>query len=472
MVAALFAIHPINVESVAWAAERKNVLCALFLVLTLMAYRWYVQQENSRRYSLVLLLFVLGLMSKPMLVTLPFLLLLLDYWPLERTRVISKGRLIAEKVPLLVLSAGSCAVTMVAQKAEGAIHSSDFTLSNRMQNAVLSYARYLGKAIFPTKLASFYPHSQHIALGQVTLAVAVLVLITVVVAVHRQHKYLAVGWFWFLGAMVPVIGIIQVGEQAMADRYAYLPFVGLFIAAVWAVADYARARKIPATYLAGPTVCILAAMAAVTHHQIGFWHDTKTLWTHTLSITEQNYVAEASLGAELIAEGQIQEALMHLKAGIAINPHDPFSWLDLGVCEKRLGNLNEAVENYETALRLAWQPSLRTAAYGNLGSLYRSKGDYARATANYEAALALDSDDVVALTGLGVIAHKTGNPAHAAEYYSRAARVQPSDAEFLLLSQVLAQVGRQQEAQTALARAQQISPNWNQTLATVNHLLQ
>jgi len=473
MVAALFAIHPVNVESVAWAAERKNVLCMFFFVLMLLAYRWYAQRPGWKRYSLVALLFAMGLMSKPMLVTVPFLLLLLDYWPMGRTKEHSLGRLVAEKLPLLAMSAASSVVTIIAQEADGAIHSSDFTLSNRLQNAILSYARYVGKAIWPSDLAAFYPHRQHLPAWQVALAALLLVSITSAVLLFgRKQQYLAVGWFWFLGAMVPVIGLVQAGEQGMADRYAYLPFVGLFLAIIWAFSEWAREHRISAMYIAVTAFCVLGALMAVTHKQIGYWKNTRSLWAHTLSITDDNYVAEASMGAELVAEGEIQEAIKHLEAGIAINPRDPFSWLDLGVCEKRLGNVGQAVEDYEAALRLASDPSLRRAAYRNLGSIYRIQKDYVRASRSYESVLQILPDDFVGLTGLGLIAQKTGDLPHAIDYYSQAVKTEPSDAEYLLLGQALAKAGRASEAQAAYAQAHKISSDWNATERAVDHLLQ
>lgn len=471
-VGALFAIHPLNVESVAWAAERKNVLCMLFCVLTLMAYRRYAQKALLQNYALIVAAFALALMSKPMAVTLPFVLLLVDYWPLQRNEFVPFKRLLTEKLPLLAMSVGSCIVTMIAQRADGAIHSSDFSLANRLQNAVVSYSLYLEKLLWPSKLASFYPHPEHIPFWQFAIAIAVMTGITAGVLWRREQKYLAVGWLWFLGTMVPMIGIVQAGEQGMADRYAYMPFIGLFISLTWGIAEWAKSRKMRPAYFAVSAVGILGVLGAVTHHQIGYWKDTKTLWAHTLSITERNYVAEASMGAELISEGQLEQAMTHLKAGIAINPRDPFSRLDLGVCEKRLGHVDEAIADYEAALQLARHPTLRSVAYGNLGSIYRSRGDYALASRNYEAALRLDPNGVVALTGLGVIAQKTKNPAAAINYYTQAVNVQPSDSGYLLLSQALAQAGRQKEADGALMQAQLISQNWSATVATANHLLQ
>lgn len=471
MVGALFALHPVNVESVAWAAERKNVLCMFFFALLLLAYRRYAQKPEWKSYALVAALFALGLMSKPMLVTAPFILLLLDYWPLERTKSVGTWRLLLEKVPLLAMSAASSVITIIAQRGDGAIHSGDFSLPNRLANAVISYACYAGKAFWPANLASFYPHPQHVSALQLAIASVVIIGISAAVFHFRTQRYLAAGWLMFLGGLVPVIGLLQVGEQGMADRYAYLPFLGLFIAVTWAAAEWAKAKRLPAAVLAVTASCVLIAFSAVAHKQIGYWKNTRTLWTHTLSITENNYVAEASMGAELIAEGDLPGAIAHLKAGIAINPRDPFSHLDLGVCEKRMGHIPEAVAEYNAALQLAQDPSLRRAAYGNLGSIYRRSGDYARATQNFESALELEPDDLVSLTGMGLIDMKSGKAAEAANYFYRAVKAEPSDYEYLLLSKALAAAGRQPESQAALAQAQQRSKDWKTTVLQVDQLL-
>jgi tetratricopeptide (TPR) repeat protein len=296
--------------------------------------------------------------------------------------------------------------------------------------------------------------------------------ITFAVYQYRREKYLMVGWLGFLGTMVPVIGIVQAGEQGMADRYAYMPFVGLFIAGVWGCAELAERLRIHKAYAAVTLACVLGAFVAITHQQIGYWKDTYTLWTHTLSITQENYVAEASLGAELISEGKIEEAATHLRAGMAINPRDPFSHLDLGVCEKRLGRLDEAINQYQIALRLTSGVMLKTAAYGNLGSTYAALGDYPSAIQNYEMALQARPDDFASLIGLGVISQKTGKTEAAVDYYSRAVKVQVSDVDLLLMSQAMARAGRQKDAQLAFARAQLMSHDWSATIAAVNRLLQ
>jgi Tfp pilus assembly protein PilF len=480
VVAALFAVHPINVQSVAWASERKNVLCMLFFVLTLLAYRWYAQNPSVQRYGLVGLLFVLGLMSKPMVITLPFVLLLLDYWPLGRTSTPAAtqgqgrawSRLVWEKVPLFALSGASAVITMVAQKAGGAMHN-EYPFWDRLLNAIVSYARYVEQAIWPSRLAVFYPHPDHsLPVWQVATSALLLLFITATVLMLRKERYLAVGWFWYLGTMVPVIGLVQVGEQGMADRYAYIPFIGLFIAATWGIANWARARRIPAIYLALAVSVAIAGLSVAAHAQIGYWKNSVTLWSRALSVTQGNFVAEDNLGAELMDRGEFQEAMAHFQAATAINPRDAFGQLDLGVCEKRQGNIQGAVERYETALRLSADSSLMATAFGNLGSIYRAAGDYVRARDNYDSSLRLLPDNKFALIGLGLIAQKTGDLTHAVDYYSHAVNAGPSDTEYLLLAQALAKAGRASEAQAVYGQAQKISRDWNATEQAVNHLLQ
>jgi tetratricopeptide (TPR) repeat protein len=415
-----------------------------------------------------------------MVITLPFVLLLLDYWPLGRTGTpaATEGRgrpwtrLVWEKAPLFAFSAASAAITMVAQKAGGAIHN-EFPFWDRLLNAIVSYAWYLEKAIWPSRLAVFYPHPDHsLPTWQVAASALLLLSITATVLMLRKNRYLTVGWFWYLGTMVPVIGLVQVGEQGMADRYAYIPFVGLFIAAIWGIADGARARRIPAIYLALAASVAIAGFTVAAHAQIGYWKNSVTLWSRALSVTQGNFVAEDNLGAELMDRGKFQEAMAHFQNAAAINPRDAFSQLDLGVCEKRQGNIKAAVEHYETVLRLSADPSLRATAFGNLGSIYRAAGDYVRARENYDSSLRLLPDNKFALIGLGLIAQKTGDLAHAVDYYAQAVKAEPSDAEYLLLAQALAKAGRASEAQAIYGQAQKISRDWNATEQAVNHLLQ
>ena len=342
MVAALFALHPINVESVAWIAERKNLLSMFFLLLTLGAYRWYASKPRLGRYLVVAMLFALGLMSKPQVITLPFILLLWDYWPLERLafrgspfafrqkdapvvsdeiqlarneqrssneerKAKSEVRflwLVMEKLPLLALSAFSAFLTVAAQRAGGAMGGvqRSYSFAVRVENAVVAYTQYLSKAVWPTHLAFFYPHASRFR--HVWLESLLLLAITVLAVASRNRRYLAVGWLWFLGTLVPMIGLLQVGGQAMADRYAYLPFVGLFIAVCWGVADWAEQWHVSEAWMAVGSVAILLLLAFGTHRQLSYWSDDVALWSHTVQVTKNNSGAENVLGEALQKEGR------------------------------------------------------------------------------------------------------------------------------------------------------------------------
>ena len=365
MVAALFALHPVNVESVAWAAERKNVLSMLFLLLAMHAYGWYVRKPEVRRYALVALLFASGLMSKPQVITLPFLLLLWDYWPLGRFKTAEAAgskartirRLVLEKLPLLLLSFASAIITMQAQKAGNAIRSViSYPFDLRLENALVAYSRYLAKAFWPTNLSPMYPHPQTIGAWGLIASVLFLSLITERVIDKRQSGYLVSGWFWFLVSLIPMIGLVQVGEQAMADRYAYLPFVGLFVMIVWGVAEFARSRQIPARSLAVAGVVVLFAMSFMTYRQIGFWRDSETLWTHTLQVSGAgNYKAHFNLAVIYDAQGRYDEAVQQFRAAENPRDDDPRIHLGMGIYDQRHGHFQEAIEEYQAAVHLTSQ---------------------------------------------------------------------------------------------------------------------
>jgi tetratricopeptide (TPR) repeat protein len=477
VVAALFGIHPVNVESVAWAAERKNVLSMLFFLLALLAYGWYARQPKLRRYGLVFLLFLLALMSKPQVITFPFLLLLLDYWPLRRmTTELATGEapecpgaprfaffvLVLEKVPLFLLSAASAVVTVMAQRAGHALRAaSGYSLLNRIETALTSYVRYLGMAVWPSKLAVLYPHPTKLfPVWQVAATVLVLLFVTAIVVWQwRQRPYLIVGWLWFLGSMFPMIGLVQVGGQALADRYAYIPFIGLFVMAVWTVADWAERRQIPAAWMAVAALVVLIALGVVTHRQIGFWRDTPTMWRRALEVTENNFIAHTNLATFLDQQGQVEEAAEHLRAALAIQPDDLIATLSLGTYEHQHGNLPAAIERYKIVALHAADPDLRTTAYSNLGSAYRQVGDYADAKQCYERALQLSPRHSIAIVGLGLVALHEGDLVEAIAQFSNAMAVEPTDIGYLLLAHALELAGHSPEAQAARQRAGLISPN-------------
>ncbi|MGA2903436.1 MAG: hypothetical protein ABSD98_06380 [Candidatus Korobacteraceae bacterium] len=430
MVAALFALHPIDVESVVWVSERKNLLSMLFFLLALGAYRWYAQQPGITRYTVCAVLFLLGLMSKPQVITFPFVLLLWDYWPLQRLAFrpslfafrqndaplasdeiqLAKNeqrssdeerkakseerplRLIVEKLPLFALSAASAVITMKAQRAGGALPAFRIPLDIRLANAAISYARYLEKALWPSRLAVFYPHPLRSAVGWPAVAALVLLLvITVRVVQERRHRYLLVGWFWFLGTLIPMIGLVQVGTLGMADRYAYLPFVGLYLMICWGVAELAQQWHVPAAVLPVTSLVVLLPLTMVTYRQIGYWRDDVTLWSHTLQVTKGNYLAEDNLGEALVDEGKMEEAMPHFFRAAAIFPGDPTSNLNIGAYEQVQQNFSAAIAQYNLVLSHTMNPMVRRKALMNMADAYSALGDPARARQCLEAADRLPS---------------------------------------------------------------------------------
>ena len=463
-VAALFALHPINVESVAWIAERKNVLSMLFFLLALAAYQWYVRKPGFGRYFVIAAMFACGLMAKPMVITLPFVLLLWDYWPLRRTDDVRPSALILEKVPLLLLSAASAVVTVKAQRAGEAIGSVvQYPIAVRLENVVLSYARYLGKAFWPAYLAPMYPLRQGSLKAPLIAASAIMLLaITTVVIAQRQRRSLLMGWLWFLGSLIPMIGLIQVGSQAMADRYAYLPLVGLFIMVCWGVADCASQRRILQPYLASAAAICFLVLSMLTHRQLGYWADNVTLWSHTLKVSQDSFVAEDNLGGALLELNKVDEAMPHFRAAAALDPTDAMSWLNIAADAQRHGHLAEAVEQYTRLLQVTDDPRLRAKALSDLGYAYRGLGDLPRARHSFQAAVNLWPGTERAWLGLGLVSQKTGDYAEAVHAYSQAVALQPWDVGYYLLARALEQSGRAAESQAAMEQARRLAPDFHQ----------
>jgi len=471
-VAALFAIHPINVESVAWIAERKNVLCTMFFFLTLWAYGWYARKPGWKRYLAVAALFAAGLASKPMVITLPFVLLLVDYWPLDRVRgekteagtmrpTFSWSRLVIEKLPLLALSAASAVITMQAQQAGGAVRTSaEVSLGSRIATAVWAYGMYLWKMVWPARLAPMYPHpGDSLAAWQVLVAAAALLAITVSVWRFRARRYLLVGWLWFLGTLVPVIGLVQVGEAAMADRYAYIPLIGIFVMIAFGMADWTEQRKL-GFWPAVAAAAILIALVLAAHRQIGYWQSNTDLWSHTLAITENNFVAENNLGGALILEDKEDEAHAHFEAAARINLRDPMSRSDLGIYFQHHNQMREAVAAYQAAIELTSDPGLLASTYANLGTAQRALGDDEPAQKSFEQSLHFDSTQFNAWRGLGLLAQKEGKLDEAITDLSRSVELQPSAQGYMELGRAQAQAGHAPEALDAYQLALKISPNF------------
>jgi tetratricopeptide (TPR) repeat protein len=398
--AGLFALHPTNVEAVAWVSERKTVLSMVFFLLALMTYRWYVRRPSVGRYLAVAALFALGLMSKPMVITLPFVLLLWDYWPLGRMfapasssagdtpgRVFpgkSFSWLVLEKLPLLALSAASAWLTMEAHwtnRTLGGLNSYPFSV--RVSNALVSYARYLGHAIWPAHLSFFYPHPHSSPPAwQIAAVSLLLLLITWLAIANRSRRYLAVGWLWFLGTLVPMSGLIQAGNHAMTDRHAYLPAIGLFIAFCWGVADWTEPWPASQIWLPAGTVVMLLLLMFAARRQVSYWSDDLTLWTHSAEAVKNNAMAENMIGETLVRRQDKEAAIAHFRAAEAMDPLSPFPYLHIGIYEEEHGHPREAIEQLQKVIELTQRAddrtqALRTNAFAHMSFAYHQLGDYA-----------------------------------------------------------------------------------------------
>lgn len=366
-VAVLFAVLPVNVESVAWVSERKNLLVALFWFLTLGAYAWYVRRPGVLRYSAVILCFAASLMSKPMAVTLPLVLLLLDFWPLGRATGVRYGqasgftssgpsRLVLEKVPLLLLSMLSSVITFASQQSGGSVKSLGlYSFPARLENAPVAYLKYLGSLFWPQDLAVIYPHpGTGLPLWKPIAAVTALLVITVgVIVLARRRGYTFAGWFWFLGTLVPVIGLVQSGGQALADRYAYLPVIGILILVVWSIADLSASWRHGTTALLLMFSGALIANVAVTTRQIKFWRDSEALFRRAVTVTDNNYVARLNLGSALFKKNAFEEAAIHFREAAQLRPNEGSAHMNLGLALERAGKREEAARAFRTAIRIS-----------------------------------------------------------------------------------------------------------------------
>ncbi|MFH1371967.1 MAG: tetratricopeptide repeat protein [Planctomycetota bacterium] len=436
-VAAMFAVHPVHVESVAWAAERKDVLSGLFWILTMLAYVHYTERPNLKRYALVLLAFVMGIMSKPMVVTLPFVLLLLDYWPLERFRrqkteeafqKASIGRLILEKTPLFALSAVSSVITFIAQKSGGAVIALEkIPLNYRIANMFVSYIRYIGKTIWPSRLAVLYPHP-HIHPSEATAVICVIlfVLITILsIDIGRRRKYAAVGWLWYAGTLVPVVGLIQVGSQGIANRYMYIPMIGLFIIAAWGIKDLIGNRRRYRIVAAVSAAAVLLSAVALTRIQVGHWQNNITLFGYATKVTEDNSRAETNYGIALAAAGRLDEAVLHLTSAIRKDPTNPEASNYLGKVFLNQGKYDEAIECFNELIEL--QPD-SAEAYYNLGMALGMQGKNDDAIQCFSRTIALDPKfpDIYKRMGMALLA--AGRMNEAIDYLKEALRTSPDEA--------------------------------------------
>jgi tetratricopeptide (TPR) repeat protein len=478
-VAAVFAVHPLHVESVAWISERKDVLSGLFFMLTLMAYCRYARSQKSagRRalsflrssaYWVALMLFALGLMSKPMLVTLPFVLLLLDYWPLQRFTLHSPRSTIAqllwEKVPFLLLTAVSCIVTIWAQgDAFTSLERLNFPL--RVSNALVSYAAYVWQMIYPVGLAVIYPHPEnHMTPWKVGVSVLFLLLVSAGVAAGtRRHPFLLVGWLWYLGMLVPVIGLMQVGSQAMADRYTYLPQIGLYIIVAWGAVDLCGSWRYSRVMLGAGAAGIVASLLLLAYVQTTYWKNGVSLMTHALACNSNSSLAHKNLGVALAGQGKLAEAIQHFERVLQLEPNDAkayYTYYNLGLALAEQGKLPEATKNYERALELK---SDYAEAYNNLGAVLARQGELPRAIQDYERATQLKPDYAAAYYNLGISHSEQGKLPEAIRDYEQAIKLEPDYAEaYNDLGIALREQGNLVAAIQAFERALKLKPNYDE----------
>ena len=516
LAAAIFAVHPLRVESVAWVSERKDVLSGVFFMLILGVYARYARGNSARSlwYITVLILLALGLMCKPTLVTVPFVLLLLDYWPLGRSQSSpSIGRgittekwswLVFEKLPLFVLSAASCVATLLAQK-QALDASLKPSLGERVGNALVSYVVYLGQMIWPAQLAVLYPYPEgNLKVSHVILALLLLLMISAAVFLwRRRYPFLLTGWLWYLGMLVPMIGIIQVGSQVRADRYTYLPQIGLYLLVAWSAMalfdHWPRSRVV----LAGAASLVITALITRSYFQTSYWQDTETLWKHAAATTSNNYIASNNLAQflfqsgrfdEAIAEcqralkikpdfaaahnnlgaalvknqrgdngarrqnGAVDEAIAHYRRALQINPDFAQAHGNLGTALLLKGQMDEAIAHYQKALEIA--PNYAEARY-SLGNAFLAEGRYSESIANYEAALRIRPDYFEAHYNLGRVLATIGKTDEALKEFNEALRAGGDSAKVhCALGSLLGRMGHREEAVAHLAEALRLKPDY------------
>jgi len=491
-VAALFALHPINVESVAWIAERKNVLSMLFFLLALAAYGWYARRPGVGQYLAVTIAYALALMTKAQVITFPFAVLLLDYWPLNRLAAEETGslefrtegasafelsapqrtsllRLILEKIPWFALSAASAAITM---KAEAEATQKELPFWAHVANAALSYGKYIFKAFWPRDLAAVYPHPElTISIPAAVVSALALIAISIVAWVYRERRPFFAGWFWFLGTLVPMIGLVQIGMHGMADRYAYIPLLGIFVIVCWGAAALIEKFRIPVAVWAAAAMVVLLMLGIALHRQVSFWGDNVTLWSHALEITEGNYAAEDNLATALIAQGRVEEAVPHLRRAEFMRPDDPLSTLNLATYEQMHGNYQAAIDGFAKMPQCTKDPGLLAMSRTNSGYAHYWLKQYDKAKLDFEAAILLQPGSSGAFRGLGLAAQKTGDISHAVQEYERAVEIEPSPSGYLFLAQALDLDRQTEAARAAQSQAARMAPDLSDDLATVKYFL-
>jgi len=460
-VAALFALHPLHVESVAWVAERKDVLSTLFWFLTIAAYLHYTRNPNARSYLLTLILFALGLMSKPMLVTLPFVLLLLDYWPLNRLEINNRGQIyrrVCEKIPFFILAAISSIVTSIVQQ-HAMTDIETFPFRWRIANAVVSYIKYIEKMFLPRKLAVLYPLAGNLPAVWLTIAAAIILLVISILVIRfsPNRKFLLVGWLWFIGTLVPVIGLVQVGMQQMADHYTYTPLIGLFIIVTWATADIFSSWRYRKIFLSGAATIVLVILSICTIFQLRYWRNSMSLFRHAVAVTNYNYICYNNLGYVFVEQKEFGTAIEHYKKAISIDPNYAEAYSNLGAAYGELSRYNDAIGALNQSLKL--KPD-NPKAYCNLGIVYSKLGRYTEATEAFNHSLKLKPEDAKAYYNLGLAYSSAGNQRQAIEAYNSALKIDPSNTEvYSRLGLACANLQQNAQAIKAYQKALEINPN-------------
>jgi tetratricopeptide (TPR) repeat protein len=489
-VAAVFAVHPLHVESVAWASERKDVLSTLFWLLTMAGYVRYVRRQSVVWYLSAVFAFALGLLAKPMLVTLPFALLLLDYWPLGRYQEKSPSkrkteatsihfqwsifrRLVQEKVPFFVLSAVSSIITFIVQRNAGIMANVvEYPLGGRLENVSVSYIKYIMKMICPNRLAILYPlYGNRPPAWQPVLAAILLIAISIwIVRSAQKHKYLPVGWLWYLGTLVPVIGVVHVGAQSMADRYSYIPSIGLLIIAAWGFDELTakwRSRKMALSVSAS---IIILALGIGTAHQVRYWQNTMTLFEHALAVTHNNAISHYNVGVELQSQGKVSEAVNHYRQAIQIDPEYAEAHNNLGNMLADEGKYNEAMKHFNEALRI--RPKY-AEAHNNLGVLLKSQGKFNEATGHFNEALKLRPDFAEAYNNLGIVFKQQNKFDQAISNYRKALQLRPDfDHALNNIGLALEMQGKLNEAIDYYRQALKVKPDYADAHYNIGNALQ
>jgi Flp pilus assembly protein TadD len=484
IVAALFALHPLHVESVAWVAERKDVLSTFFWMLTLWSYVRYFERPGVIRYLLILLFFVLGLMAKPMVVTLPVVLLLLDYWPLKRLRfgktrrdsnthqTLSVLTLIWEKIPLFVFTTASSVVTFAVQQSGGAVGSFvAYPLNIRIANALVTYVSYIGKMIWPYHLAVFYPHPHAFPWFQVAGSCVLIVFIFFVVFLAvKRYPWLAVGWLWYIITLIPVIGLVQIGSQAMADRYTYIPLIGIFIIIAWGVPELMARWRHRKTVLITMAAISFSILMTTSWLQVRYWRNSITLFEHTLNVTANNHVAHTNLGIALFFQGKLDRSIEHFHKALRINPGFVDARINLGIALANKGKMDEAISNFYEVLEI--NPD-SYEAHNSLGVALERQGDKAKAAIHYCEALRINPYYGEAHNNLGVTLASRGKLDEAISHYSEALRINPRFAKvYNNLGIALIRKGKIEQAILQFREALRIKPDYTHAYENLERALE